>query len=405
MDAQSSPRVAPQHDFLSKLRRPGSHHNLSRYIAWRQDVLKAQASGLPEPPMPELWPVSLNVDLTTACNYKCPHCIDLLHLNGRERHDHDELLSTMSFLVEKGLRSVILIGGGEPTVYRNFEGTVMFLKGLGLELGIVSNGSGNARIEKVAHALRAPDWVRLSLDSAKEETFNKMHLPKRGVTLEGICAGVPKIRAQNPDLSIGFSFIITWKGAKGAKQDEIVPNIDEIVDAARLARDSGFSYISLKPFLERFESGSEGVNEDAMDHYDETMDRIREMVQAAKQFEQPGFKVIESTNLTLLENGNAGSMRNQPRTCHVQVFRQVLTPDGIVNCPANRGKDPAVIADKSGFTNGFQESLAGMVAGFDAHRECRETTCLYNSANWAIEDAIAGKRTLEPLEGAGDHFL
>jgi hypothetical protein len=48
------------------------------------------------------------------------------------------------------------------------------------------------------------------------------------------------------------------------------------------------------------------------------------------------------------------------------------------------------------------------VANFDASHECREVTCLYNAANWYIEDLIEHPEKLETLEASEnreDYFL
>ena len=61
---------------------------------------------------------------------------------------------------------------------------------------------------------------------------------------------MPSIRAANPDITVGFSYIVTWKGAN-INDTDIVENLHEIAQAAKLARDNEFSYISFKPFLTR----------------------------------------------------------------------------------------------------------------------------------------------------------
>ena len=47
--------------------------------------------------------------------------------------------------------------------------------------------------------LEPRDWVRLSLDSGSDATFQRMHKPsKKSLTLDEICAWIPKIKAANP---------------------------------------------------------------------------------------------------------------------------------------------------------------------------------------------------------------
>ena len=36
-------------------------------------------------------PISINLDLTTACNYKCDHCVDMDILNKNINYEHENL--------------------------------------------------------------------------------------------------------------------------------------------------------------------------------------------------------------------------------------------------------------------------------------------------------------------------
>jgi hypothetical protein len=134
---------------------------------------------------------------------------------------------------------------------------VQFLKQLGLAVAVVSNGSRGDRLLQAAPHFTAGDWVRLSLDSGSNEVFRRMHNPSSAtLNLDEICSWIPKIKAANPALQMGFSFVITWKG--GSRGDvKIVENIQEMVMASRRASDAMFDYISFKPFLERQEDGAE----------------------------------------------------------------------------------------------------------------------------------------------------
>ena len=120
-----------------------------------------------------------------------------------------------------------------------------------------------------------------------------------------------------------------------------------------------------------------------------------------------------STNLRVLESGNWAELTRQPRTCHMQALRQVLTPMGLYNCPAHRGVERARITGRDAFADaerarstGFE--LAALLERFDASQECREVTCLYNGVNWWLEKMIEDPREdVEILPGDErlDHFL
>jgi hypothetical protein len=342
--------------------------------------------------MPAWAPLSVNLDLTTACNYACDHCIDWDLLNSGVSHDDAGLRASLARLARDGLRSVILIGGGEPTLHPRFAAVVRLLKDLRLQVAVVTNGSRNDRLLEVADAFTAGDWARLSLDAGTDATFQRMHRPKRPLTLEAICAGVAPLKAANPALRVGFSFVVSWRGA--ARGDvEVADNVDEVPLAARLARDSGFDYVSFKPFLARTEEGAEGLGGGAGTAA--AIARVRARLAEARALARPGFEVLESTNLRALERGVVPALARQPRTCHMQAMRQVLTPTGLWNCPAHRGAAKARVAGPAAYATDEASretgrALASILDRFDASHECREVACLYNAANWSIEAAVEG---------------
>ena len=374
------------------------------YVKWQRALRRAEAEGRPAPDMPELAPLSINLDLTTACNYACDHCIDWDILNSREKHEDSQLRASIERMAERGLRSVILIGGGEPTLYPGFVDFVAFLKELELSVSVVTNGSRGDRILEAAPHFTEGDWVRLSLDSGSNDTFVRMHNPsKKSLTLDEICGWIPKIKAANPALSLGFSFVITWVG--GTRGDvKVVENIGEMVEASKRASDASFDYISFKPFLERQEDGAEVLDPAKTEaELAGVVERIDANLKESQGVVRDGFKVLASTNLRVLMSGTWRDYTNQPKVCHMQMLRQVVTPLGTFNCPAHRGVGKAQLGPKDlwAVAAAGQHDTARVLREFDAAAECSEVTCLYNSTNWWLEELVAASSEL-PEEPPGD---
>jgi pyruvate-formate lyase-activating enzyme len=402
------------HDFTAKLRQPSLADHVQEYVNWRRGLARARASGEPEPKAPALAPISINLDLTTACNFRCTHCIDWDILNTAHKHREAELRESILLMAERGMRSVILIGGGEPTLYPGFADFVQFLKQAGQQVAVVTNGSRGDRLAEAVQYMDENDWIRLSLDSGSNELFVEMHRPtNKKVDLDAICEWVPKIKARNPRVRVGFSYIIVWQGA--SRDDETIhENIHEIVMAAERAKRYGFDYIAFKPVLERQETGAEVMDPSKTQlEIDNVVGRIRTEVDRAKQFDDETFDVFESTNLRVLEQGNWRDFTKQPRTCHMQALRQVLTPTGLYNCPAHRGVEKARIASAAAYRDPGEAAATGdgllqILDDFDASHECREVTCLYNGVNWWLEKMIEDPRDsadLEIGEERDDFFL
>ncbi|MEE9281456.1 MAG: radical SAM protein [Myxococcota bacterium] len=402
------------HDFTAKLRQPALAAHVEAYVRWRRAVLAARERGEPAPAAPALAPISINLDLTTACNYACTHCIDWDILNTRHKYKESELRCSMKLMAERGMRSVILIGGGEPTLYPGFPDFVRFLKELGLQVSIVSNGSRCDRLTEAVVHMDAQDWIRLSLDSGSNELFMKMHNPaNKELDLDAICEGVADVKRANPSVPVGFSYIIVWSGAS-RDDEELCENIHEIVLATERAKRYGFDYVSLKPILEREADGAEVMDPDkARSETEVVVTRIRAEVDRAKRLADETFSVYESINLRVLEQGNWHEFAHQPRTCHMQALRQVLTPTGLYNCPAHRGVAKARVSGATAYRDEQQAAatgagLARILDDFDASHECRNVTCIYNGVNWWLQKLIEDPREdvqIELDEERADFFL
>lgn len=397
------------HDFSAKLRQPSVVEGLRTYVEWRKAVRTAQERGTEEPAPPLQAPVSINLDLTSACNYRCTHCIDWDILNSGHRLADDNLRESIRWMAEHGLRSVILIGGGEPTLYPGFVEFARFLKEeLALQVAVVSNGSRGDRLQQAARYLDERDWIRLSLDSGSNELFVAMHRPNsKSVHLDAICAAMRDLKGESPKPRIGFSYVIVWSGAT-RDEETIHENIHEIVMAAGRAKEYGFDYISFKPVLERQEDGAEVMDPSkTREEQRAVIARIRAAVDEAKELADERFAVYESTNLRLLEEGTWQESTRQPRTCHMQALRQVLTPTGVFNCPAHRGVQKAKLAEKDAYAGEEQaqatgQALQGLLQEFDASHECAQVTCLYHQVNWWIESMIEDPRDAAVSIPAGD---
>lgn len=109
---------------------------------------------------------------TYACNHSCPHCLYKDWNNGTH-FPYDRLINLLEELYSNGVRGITLCGGGEPTLYPEFEGMVRHAKKLGIDLGLITNGSMLKKYGKfVVDIFR---WIRISVDSTTPEIYLKMH--------------------------------------------------------------------------------------------------------------------------------------------------------------------------------------------------------------------------------------
>jgi MoaA/NifB/PqqE/SkfB family radical SAM enzyme len=392
---------AREHDFSSKLRQESVIHRLREYVLWQRGLEKNEAAQT----IPKVGPLSINLDLTLACNFACPHCVDSVILNRGKSIPLKEIKKTLDVLHSNGLRSVILVGGGEPTLHPDFEEVVRTIKEKELQLGIVTNGSKLNKILAVADLLKEKDWVRISIDAAREETFRKMHRPRTALTLKRILEKAKKLKKRNPTLSLGYSFVIVWEDMD-VNGNELSPNLEEMAEAVDLAKKYAFDYVSFKPCLVRLRDSQ---RESLLDQVEkkkeaEIAEKIRINLEQAKAQAGDRVKVLDSVNLKALLNEETRELKRQPKRCHMQFFRTVVTPAGIFHCPAFRGIAKAKIAGDDGYID-FDESLentARSILAFDAEEECKAVGCFYHHSNWWLEEFIHSGKEVDDIEPVKD---
>jgi len=393
-----------EHDFSSKLRQDATFQRLQDYIQWQR---KCNADS-PNQELPIFSPISINLDLTSACNFSCPFCVDSKLINAGKSLTLEEVKKSIDILHSYGLLSVILIGGGEPTLHKNFGEVVRYIKSKGLQIGIVTNGSRLDRIETVVKALEKKDWIRISIDAAGERTFTDLHRPKTEVTLKQILEKAKKVKKKNPIVSLGYSFVIVWEGVE-INGNRLNPNLHEMARSVELAKEFSFDYVSFKPCLVRWsESQRETLLKDINKAKEkEIIDEIKAHLRKVEGFAGDQVKILESSNLKAMLNQETDRIKRQPKRCHMQFFRSVVTPFGIFHCPAFRGVEEAKIAENDGYLSEakFKDSIKGTaqsILTFDAEEECKDVGCFYNRTNWWLEELIRSKKDIHQIEKLED---
>ncbi len=395
-------------DFTAKIRQKSIIKSLRNYINWQRNFRNGKANLDKNSKLPKFGPAFINLDLTTACSYACPFCVDVKIINNGKFFSYKQMTDSIDVLCQHGLKSVLLIGGGEPTLHPDFGRIVKYLKRKNLQVGIVTNGSFVEKIIAVANVLKKEDWVRLSLDAGTEKTFKALHRPKVKITLDKICQNVSKLKKLNKNLQVGFSYVITWEGIKfdGVK---LPSNINEIPIATKLAKKSGFDYISFKPcMIKIFTTHYESLAHCESKKFQDTiLKRIKEKIKQAEKIAAGKIKVVTTQNLRAIFGEASEAFQSQPRHCHIQIFRHILTPIGIYHCPAYRGFDKAKIGEYDGALT--KKQLAKTISNnyrnlinFNPRKQCKGVVCFYNQTNRWIEDFIKSGKDVNEIEACED---
>jgi MoaA/NifB/PqqE/SkfB family radical SAM enzyme len=238
--------------------------------------------------------------------------------------------------IEAGVKAVILIGGGEPLAHRKVGDLIELFGKNNIHVGITTNGSFIDRyMGVIAEYVK---WTRVSMDAATEKMYGILRPTKGGAgnKFERIINNMKQL-AQRKKGKLGYSFLIQTP-ADGAG---IVSNVEEIYDAALLAREIGCDYFEVKPTYQ-FRGG---VDHALVKHSKELMTMAAKQVAALDGLETDKFKVIRAINL---KHSLGGVEEDQPKDyhqCPSTHLRTTVTPTGVFVCPYWRGKERMQIGD------------------------------------------------------------
>lgn len=183
-------------------------------------------------------PVTVEFHLTNGCNHDCWFCSDAVRRDAGKgaKLPWEVIYRLLHEFEHMGVKSIVFEGGGEPTSHPQFVDAFRLAKELGMECGLTTHGGLLKDEVRRSTVAECASWVRMSIDSASNNTHSLMHRFKPnefGTVLDNAMS----IRERNRDVVLGWSFIIS----------EV--NFEEVFKAAQLAENIGFSYIDFKPLL------------------------------------------------------------------------------------------------------------------------------------------------------------
>lgn len=150
-------------------------------------------------------PIVTHIMLTDVCNHTCAFC-SVQRREGASL-DFDEVTGYLDILVKRGLKAVILSGGGNPILYRcrrsgkNFNDAVDAIHERGLEIGLITNGMPMRTYyhNEVLHE----SWV--TVKPATLEKLTWVRISMAGLDHDEHQVYVPDIDQEK--VTLGFSYV------------------------------------------------------------------------------------------------------------------------------------------------------------------------------------------------------
>lgn len=267
---------------------------------------------------PPVIPPSVEIDLTNLCNQDCIYCNSVCFRKESKRragrNDYIQLIRHLSNFSESHgnkLRTITFTGGGEPTLFPDYEDLIKYAIERGFLVSLVTNGTNLDKLLNIdVNTLRQISWIGVDVDAGTKELYNKIRRPKNQDDFE-------KVKYNMKDLaSIGVN--IDMKVLVVEENH----NSQALSDIFYFAMRTGSRNVYLRP------SVIDG-------HVFKITDQIKKEGYAFASAYDKGFKVNTSRCIT----------RNYGR-CYSLFLVPVFSSDGYVYlCCENRGNKDFMLCD------------------------------------------------------------
>ena len=224
-----------------------------------------------------IYPIEVEISPSGACNHRCVFCaVDYIGYRP-DFLEKDIILRDISQMSKKGLKSVICSGEGEPLLNKDMPDIANGIKACGVDVAMSTNGALFTK-EKAGDCLGALTWVRFSVASMEEESYNKIQRGKLG--------DLEKVK-------INLAEAVRMKRDKGLQttlgvQCLLLPdNMHQLPNMAKQLREIGVDYLTIKPYSQHLHS----ENTFQIDY-----DAMLELEQELRQFATEDFSIYFRAN-------------------------------------------------------------------------------------------------------------
>jgi len=314
-------------------------------------------------------PITVELDMTNACNHRCPECTGWSDASSKQCTLSLELAKNIiRQLSDVGVRGLIFTGGGEPLCSPHAKEALELAVGLGLDIGFITNG---ALIEPdiAATLLRSCRWVRISLDAATPSTFKRTHgLEEKyfNEVLEGIRLLTSLKKSLKSTTTVGVGYLTASY------------TTDEMPQASTLCKSLGVDYLQYRPML---------TYSDGSPKYDD-IGEINSKLAPCLADSTESYQVLYSKHkYDMMKEKNMGRYYKR---CYGQQFATVVAADGCMYiCCHMRGAKKYCIGDlkKNSFTDIWNsDQRKKVIEGIDFKDcipLCRDNT--FNQVLWNIK--------------------
>lgn len=247
-------------------------------------------------------PIYIRLKPTNVCNQRCFYCCYADDQAVAERKvskadciPQDKMREILSDIAEMGVKAVTLSGGGEPLCYPYIEEVLEKIAADAIDLSMISNGQLLKGTK--AQLLKNAKWVRISLDSANQETYRSI----RGVeTFDDVIKNIEDFAAiKSKTCELGINYVINKM------------NYNQVYDICNIASKIGVNNIKFSGLM---------IQNGTHDYHKEIKEEVANGILSAQKEFGDKLKIINKYEENLVFE------RNYPK-CHIMNFVTIIAAD------------------------------------------------------------------------------
>ena len=194
-------------------------------LIYHQDRLQDYLDG------DRIMPIHIDIGIAKSCNCRCLYCYGIQQVPSPEYIPIDRLLLLVDDAKEVGIKSMAIIGDGEPTMNKGLYPMVTYAKQVGLDMSVATNGLLLDK-DKIDILTSSLIWLRFNISGI--DKYDYIHTTING--LHKIDKVIRYAVANKKSCTIGLQMVC------------IPQCFSEIVPLAKAAISWGVDYLVIKQY-------------------------------------------------------------------------------------------------------------------------------------------------------------
>ncbi|MBU1659471.1 radical SAM protein [bacterium] len=268
----------------------------------------------------KIYPVYVEISPYGGCNHRCTFCA--LDYMGYENIglEFDVLKNTLSDMAQKGVKSVMFAGEGEPLLFKDLDLIVEHCSRVGIDTSLTTNFVPLNK-KNIERCIESCSWIKVSLNGGTAKSYAQIHQTKE-LDFERVM--------HNLEYALEYRKQNNLKCTLGVQMLLLPENKDEAVILAQKCKETGVDYLVIKPYSQHnFSQTTKYADID----YSDTQDLEKEL----ECLNDENFSVVFRANTMKKHVQKTHSYS----TCHsTPFFWGYIAADGkVFGCSAYLGDD------------------------------------------------------------------